>query len=152
MLHLHTNQGHLTNPLLWATQWTSWRKYTLDGQHKNMASKGTRCLPVTDKSLIFLLAFAQQPPYTYCYTHKHTFTLSPVRPTPSQLSAHAVCLRRLMVIPSDPGVWRTSAIRLHYDQGYPGTCLLLWNDVACHWSKWQLDGCVSSTNTHHTHY
>lgn len=86
-----------------------------------MAAKGIHCLPVTDKSLILQMVFAQTHarPFTYSYTRKHAPQPVTLHPT------HAVGLKRFMIIPFDLRVWRTSAIRLYYDQGYPGTCLLV---------------------------
>lgn len=139
--HLHTVQGHLSDPLVWniphlGSEWRSGRadKKTLQTSNtKTWLPKGSAAC----QSLI-----------------NHSFCrcpLPPARPTSSNLSARVVGLKRLVIIPFDLRVWRTSAIRLYYDQGHPGTCLSVWNDVACHWSKWQPDGSVSSTGTHCRH-
>lgn len=118
--NLHPIQGHLPNPPGWniphlGSDWRNWRadkkKVTSDEQHKNMAATGIHWLPVTDKSLILLIS------------------LSRAARSPSHLSAHAVGLKRFMIIPFDLKVWKASAIRLYYDQGHPGTlclCEMMW--------------------------
>lgn len=96
-----------------------------------MAAKVIRCLPVTDKSLNLLMIFAQthehQCIYIYIYTNTHAHSVYPPLAHHSQScqSAHAVASKMLMIIPFDLRVWKNSAITLYYDQGYPGTCLLV---------------------------
>lgn len=113
---------------------------------KTRQPKGFSGLPVSDKTLIVR---TDMPDRSHILHPNNTF--APASPTPSRPSAHAGGRKRLMITPFDLTMWRTSAIRLYYGQGYPGTCLLVWNDVACHWFKWQLDGSVSSTGTHRRH-
>lgn len=81
-----------------------------------MTAKGSQCLPVTDKSLILQMVI------TCVHTHTHTHTLTHTHPAPS---AHLVSLKRSMIITFDLYSWKTSTIRLYYDQGYPGTWLLV---------------------------
>lgn len=133
----------------WVTEWTSWQKDTSDDWQKKQGCRrdSPACLSVIKRS-----SYARTCPTVHIhYTQITRLPSQPASPAPSHPSAHAGGRKRLVITPFDLTMWRTSAIRLYYGQGYPGTCLLVGNDVACHWFKWQLDGSVSSAGTQRRH-
>lgn len=153
--HLHTVQGHHTSSLEWnilhlgSKWWTGWV------DKKTLQTANTKTwLPMGSSACLSLInhSSCRWCLHDCCHTltHKSTQSLPPSSPSHFILSLSS-CSRFEEVCDFDLRVWGSAAIRLCDDQGHPGTCLLVWNDVACHGFKWQPHGSVSSTGSRHRH-